>query len=1023
MYPETISASPYSGGLSVNSQTSGQGSMTYQWYKDGVAIPGATNYHYGKANPTVADAGLYMVEINSAAGTVRSPDVVRSWSDFYTTTAWSDWGRVGSVVYFFDRTAAKIRRYDMAAEAWLPDTTLTAGWLPAQFLATPEGIFIAYYLETDWNTGWLARRSLDLQTETVAKDGVPRQSFLFQIGDLLYYSGLRTLNKSTFAAGPTSEAPGIDFWDAVLEGSKPIYSAATKKLLSIRARVQVNSVAADGSLIPNLAEGVSPPYAIDRRSWLSPDGLTFWSETGNGFAVDDLHYVGSFGLPISDLIFLPGGAPVILRDDLLARQDGPGFTETARIRLTKAGRIVQQQGDALFVFSNPAAAGGVPGVEKVAVGDLQPAAARPAVDPVGERFSIDDAFIDAHGVIHLLDRLNGQLLRWNAMTGAFQQTIALRGRPNAMSYAPAIDRTVFAYGDGMLTDFFPSSAPVEQAFGNLPGGIPLLALVTMDEFAAVDSGRRLVLDAMGSPAFVSGGTYSAPLHAWNSAERRLFFTHAYYDDSLDWAQVSSTGAIGPGSVGANTSRVPLRIQPAGELVLAVGRDVLNGDLQPLAQLRNLVTDGVWLGDTLFTIRPRVDGTQVQKWTPGSYAVAGAVTIPGEPQRIFRLDATRVVVVTQVDGYLAFTNVSDALVAGATSINSGEPPRPDFFDAGAYLANNPDVAALIGNVAGQADKAWAHYWRYGVVEGRTDGDFNVQQYLARYPDLAAQFGNDLPAAALHWYTTGRAQGLRIPAGFSVTGYFARNLDIAAYFANDKYGAWLHYYNFGVFEGRSFDTNFIAAEYLELNADLKAALGSDLQGAAMHWLQYGHPVEDRMGRVPVGFNVENYFNRYPDLEAAFAGVTPVALRNVAVWNHYVAYGTLEARSDGDFEANHYLATNADLAAVFGTDVRAAALHWYFYGRREGRRIPPGFDVHNYRAIYPDLEVFTGDDLYGCWLHYRDTGVNEGRYFNDLFRPADYLALNPDVAAVVGPTNYRDALLHWLYYGQYEGRQAKF
>jgi hypothetical protein len=227
---------------------------------------------------------------------------------------------------------------------------------------------------------------------------------------------------------------------------------------------------------------------------------------------------------------------------------------------------------------------------------------------------------------------------------------------------------------------------------------------------------------------------------------------------------------------------------------------------------------------------------------------------------------------------------------------------------------------------------------------------------------------------------------------------------------------------VFEGRSFDTNFIPAEYLELNADLKAALGGDLQGATMHWLQYGHPIEDRMGRVPVGFNVENYFTRYPDLAAAFAGVTPIAIRNVAVWNHYVAYGTLEGRSDGDFEANNYLATNPDLAVVFGTDVRAAALHWYFYGRREGRRIPPGFDVHNYRAIYPDLEVFTGDDLYGCWLHYRDVGVNEGRYFDNLFRPADYLALNPDIAAVIG-NNYRDALLHWLFYGKAEGRQGKF
>jgi hypothetical protein len=396
-----------------------------------------------------------------------------------------------------------------------------------------------------------------------------------------------------------------------------------------------------------------------------------------------------------------------------------------------------------------------------------------------------------------------------------------------------------------------------------------------------------------------------------------------------------------------------------------------------------------------------------------------VDLPGATGAILRIAAAAA---SDAGDYTAVVTNRAGVATSVTAQLTLVPELPATFAAAGYLARNADVAAAIGDVPDKHQRAWRHYIRTGVFEGRTDGDFDVQAYLARYPNLATQFGGDLTAVALHWYTTGRAQGLRVPAGFSIDGYFARNLDVAAYFANDKYGAWLHYYNYGVFEGRSFDTNFIPAEYLELNADLKAALGGDLQGATMHWLQYGHPIEDRMGRVPVGFNIENYFTRYPDLEAAFAGMTPIALRNVAVWNHYIAYGTLEARSDGDFEANNYLATNADLAAVFGTDVRAAAMHWYFYGRREGRRIPPGFDVHNYRAIYPDLEVFTGDDLYGCWLHYRDVGINEGRYFNDLFRPADYLALNPDVAAVLG-NNYRDTLLHWLYYGQYEGRQGKF
>ena len=44
--------------------------------------------------------------------------------------------------------------------------------------------------------------------------------------------------------------------------------------------------------------------------------------------------------------------------------------------------------------------------------------------------------------------------------------------------------------------------------------------------------------------------------------------------------------------------------------------------------------------------------------------------------------------------------------------------------------------------------------------------------------------------------------------------------------------------------------------------------------MHWFNYGHPIEDRMGRVPIGFNVDDYLARYPDLAGVFGGITPKA-----------------------------------------------------------------------------------------------------------------------------------------------------
>ncbi|MCC6650388.1 MAG: T9SS type A sorting domain-containing protein [Candidatus Eisenbacteria bacterium] len=46
--------------------------LTYQWKRDSVAIPGATNSYYTKTNVQAPDAGLYSVEITSSCGTITS---------------------------------------------------------------------------------------------------------------------------------------------------------------------------------------------------------------------------------------------------------------------------------------------------------------------------------------------------------------------------------------------------------------------------------------------------------------------------------------------------------------------------------------------------------------------------------------------------------------------------------------------------------------------------------------------------------------------------------------------------------------------------------------------------------------------------------------------------------------------------------------------------------------------------------------------------------------------------------------
>lgn len=64
------------GSLYLNCMASGSAPITYQWKKNGVAIPGATTENYNINSVVLADAGSYTVTVTNAAGSITSNAVV-----------------------------------------------------------------------------------------------------------------------------------------------------------------------------------------------------------------------------------------------------------------------------------------------------------------------------------------------------------------------------------------------------------------------------------------------------------------------------------------------------------------------------------------------------------------------------------------------------------------------------------------------------------------------------------------------------------------------------------------------------------------------------------------------------------------------------------------------------------------------------------------------------------------------------------------------------------------------------------
>ncbi|MBF5093525.1 protease [Azospirillum sp. INR13] len=170
---------------------------------------------------------------------------------------------------------------------------------------------------------------------------------------------------------------------------------------------------------------------------------------------------------------------------------------------------------------------------------------------------------------------------------------------------------------------------------------------------------------------------------------------------------------------------------------------------------------------------------------------------------------------------------------------------------------------------------------------------------------------------------------------------------------------------------------------------------------------------LAETMAGFDPLAYLASNADLAAAF-GTDATAARE-----HYLGFGLAEGRATRSFDPLSYLAANPDLAAAFGADPAAASRHYLALGRREGR--PAGsFDPLAYLAANPDLAAVFGTDTTAATRHYLSSGQREGR--STRFDGYGYLVSNPDLAAAFG-LDPAAAARHYVTSGRIEGRGITF
>jgi len=666
--------------LSLTVEATGAKPLTYQWLKNGVVIPGAVANTYSKYPAGEDDAGIYTVQISNEAGVVRSPPYILTWAEPNAVKPWLDAHRLGNVMYFLAQSPGRIMRYDLANETWLSVVNLEPSKQPTGFLPTTAGTFVAYGTS-------IVRRSTDLQTETPVVTAASDVRYFFERNNLVYfvsaYNTYSSYDRTSLAPGPTGDLPGELIYNG-LSGVQPVLSATTGKGYTSRPYVSPNDIISftfdsSGAIVSSTDSPYHGDFTVGEHRFVSPDGNLVYDGGSAVYNAADLTYAGSMGSRFSELAFMDNGSVVALQGKQLVLHAAASLAEQGRRTLSASGVNMTSQGQAIYVFSAPLSGTTTPVVNKVTTSDFTLVSGPAPLDPASTRLSVDEAFVDPAGVVHVVSRVLGGIARWDTQTHGFLSSLPLLNDPVALNYAPAARTLVLAYPGGRLTHFQFNTNNLEKVFGGFSYSGSLMKVVAMDDLALVSNyspnqttQSRLVVGSDGVKKYFSDATDYGDAQTWDTSSRRLYTNSNQAVPQVGYVTVPTTGimpASFEGTYAAAAPMLPFRVSTTSSELLAANGKILTKDLAALGDLGAAMVDGVWLPDGLYTIRTTVTGTQVEKWSRTGYAKIGGLGVAGKPVRILRLSDTRLVAVTLVEGYLAFHLVATDLSSPETFLSN------------------------------------------------------------------------------------------------------------------------------------------------------------------------------------------------------------------------------------------------------------------------------------------------------------------------------------------------------------------
>lgn len=629
----------------------GPGTYRYQWYKDGEPIAGATSSSYTIGSVSPADAGEYTVAVTNRTGTTVS----RAGLLTVTTSADSAYGRwlqvqrLGDIVYFLFENPARIERFDLAAEGFLPALPLPRA--PTGMTLHDSSIYVAFGRSVSrFSLAGVEEQPL-FNTESDIRELFVAAGHLYAV-----IQGYGKIVSYSLATGATGAA--LDFSYDLQAGFS--YASLLGKVFAVSrgispADISSGTVEADGTFSSIKGSPYHGDYPVGQRTVLFPDQERVTDNSGTVYWTNDLTFAGSVS-GFDDIAFRSNGSLVVLRGGQLVAFDAR-LRETGRARLSAGAHRLFLRGAHAYTFAPPQTSGSTTTWEKVALSAIVPPAPPAARDPRTVVFRPDAADMDRDGNLLLLDRLHRQLYRWSSAKHEFLPSIPLRGGANFFTYNRELHRVYLGYADQMVTEVRLDTDAREYEFTRAPAG--LLGLASAGAFP-------MMIDASGAWCsyylFTRDGvqtawrewSYAASDYVWDPVRRRMYqFRDDTSPNDLLYTEVRADGTFG-GQVdspyhGDVRTRYPIRVSPNGDVILLGSGQLFSAHtLQQNNALANEADDAAWLNNRLYTVRYGTAGAEVQRWGGQNYLLDASASFSGYPLRLFTLATGRLLLLS-VDG--------------------------------------------------------------------------------------------------------------------------------------------------------------------------------------------------------------------------------------------------------------------------------------------------------------------------------------------------------------------------------------